>query len=121
MNSYLKALVAAAVPLVLYLFNLVDGGIYDRGELAQLIVALGVAVLVYVAPNVPELAVGALKAVIAAAVPLLLIVAEYVVGGSSFDVTELSFMLQALITAVLVYFVPNHAVRRKRSSANSHV
>ena len=106
MNSYVKAILAAAIPLIAALGSWINTGTLNAPEVALAVTGLVTAVLVYFFRNQPSGVLSALKFIVAALTPLVSALLQALVTGA-FNRAELSTLVVGILTSILVYLVQN--------------
>jgi hypothetical protein len=105
-NSYLKAVLAAAVPLVLAVGEYLQSGALNAPEVSLALLALANAVFVYAFRNRPTGFLSAGKAIIASLNALVVaLLTAYVTGDWS--TTEWYVLVTGELVAILTYVAGN--------------
>jgi len=107
LNLYLKAIIAAAVPLVAGLYEWSQSGTLNVPEVSLAALAVANAILVYALRNRPTGVLAWSKALVAAANPVVVAVLTAWYTGA-WNTVEWSTLLLGLATAVLVALSANN-------------
>ncbi len=105
-NRYLKAILAAAVPLVAAVNSAIVTGEVNAPEVALALTGFVAAGLVAVFRNKEEGFLSATKFIVAAAVPLVSAAIQWGVT-QQFNTAEWATLVTGFLTALLVYFSSN--------------
>jgi hypothetical protein len=106
MNSYVKAILAAAIPLIAAVGAWINTGTLNAPEVALAVTGLVTAVLVYFFRNRPSGVLSAMKFIVAALTPLVSALLQALVTGD-FNRAELSTLVVGILTSIMVYLVQN--------------
>lgn len=106
-NVYLKAVLAAAIPVVTAVGLWLQNGTLNAPELSLGITGFIAAVLVAILRNQPGTVLEAAKFFAAALTPIVSAVLQYFVTGA-WDRTEMTTLIIGLLTSILVYLAANN-------------
>ena len=106
MNPFMKAILAAAIPLISGIGSWITTGELKSTEFAVIITGFITAVLVYFFRNRPSGVLSALKFVLAAVALIVISLLQWAVTGS-FNRAEMATIVVGVLTSILVYFVQN--------------
>jgi hypothetical protein len=105
-SMYMKAILAAAIPIISAIGSWIITGTIDAPELALALTGLVTAILVAIFRNREAGLLSALKFIVAATTPLVSALIQYVVTGA-FNRAELATIVVGLLTSILVYLSAN--------------
>ena len=106
MNSYVKAILAAAIPLIAAAGAWINTGTLNAPEVALAVTGLVTAILVYFLRNQPSGVLSAMKFIVAALTPLVSALLQTLVTGD-FNRAEISTLVVGILTSIMVYLVQN--------------
>jgi len=120
MNRYLKAVLAAAIPLAAAINSWITTGNLNANEIALGLTGVVAAILVYFFRNQGTGFLSATKFIVAAATPIVSAIIQAAVPGTG-SAAAFSTLLLGFVTAVLVYFVGNEGPNGGRPPGGSRV
>lgn len=106
MNPFMKAILAAAIPLISAVGSWISTGELKAPEIAVAITGFVTAILVYSFRNRPSGFLASLKFIVAAVTPILSALLQWAVTGG-FERAEFATIVVGVSTSILVYFTQN--------------
>jgi hypothetical protein len=106
MNQFMKAILAAAIPLISAAGSWITTGELNAPEIAVAITGFVTAILVYFFRNRPSGFLASLKFIVAAVTPIVSALLQWAVTGG-FERAEFATIVVGVSTSILVYFTQN--------------